>query len=209
MLATLLFTNGGIPYFLQGDEIGMTNAHFRRVEEMQDVAAINGYKGAKKWWMPAGLVMKEVNKVTRDHSRTPFQWNANTNAGFTTGASTWLKVNPNHKAINAQQAMTDKNSIWHYYKSLIALRKQNAVLTEGAFEDLAPQHPQVYAYTRTLDSEKWLVVLNMTGNAVSFDPNTPTEKLLTSNYTDDKGTQLRAFEAKVYKVKGSSTAAGK
>jgi len=197
MLATLLFTQTNIPFFLQGDELGMTNTTFNTVGELRDIAAINGYTEAIKN-APADVVMKSLSEITRDQARTPFQWNSTTNAGFTSGTP-WLKVNPNYVTINAQDEAADPNSILSFYKKMIRLRKENSVLIHGKFEDLAPANPQIYAYTRSDKNQKYLVVLNMTDSKASFKLPASPGKLLSSNYADDHGDTLRPYEAKIYK----------
>ncbi|MDN5287865.1 MAG: glucohydrolase [Mucilaginibacter sp.] len=196
MLATLLFTQANIPFFLQGDELGMSNTTFKGKEELRDVFAINAYNQAIKRF-PVDSVMKSISAITRDQSRTPFQWDNSANAGFSSGQP-WLKVNSNYTTVNVKNEKTDPNSIFNFYKKVIKLRKGNPALIQGAFNDIAPEHPEVYAYTRELNSEKCLIILNLTSkNTIfSYKPG----KLILSNYTDDKGEALRPYEAKVYKI---------
>jgi len=196
MLATLLFTQANIPFFLQGDELGMSNTTFKSKEELRDVFAINAYNQAIKR-TPADSVMKSISAMTRDQSRTPFQWDNSANAGFSSGQP-WLKVNPNYITVNVKNEKADPNSIFNFYKKIIKLRKANPVLIYGAFNDIAPEHPEVYAYTRELNKEKWLIILNLTSKNTSFSYKPG--KLILSNYTDDKGEALRPYEAKVYKI---------
>ena len=196
ILATLLFTQANIPFFLQGDELGMSNTTFKSKEELRDVFAINAYNQAIKR-TPADSVMKSISAMTRDQSRTPFQWDNSANAGFSSGQP-WLKVNPNYITVNVKNEKADPNSIFNFYKKIIKLRKANPVLIYGAFNDIAPEHPEVYAYTRELNKEKWLIILNLTSKNTSFSYKPG--KLILSNYTDDKGEALRPYEAKVYKI---------
>ena len=196
MLATLLFTQGNIPFFLQGDELGMSNTTFKSKEELRDILVINAYDQAVKR-APVDSVMKSLSAITRDQSRTPFQWDNSANAGFTSGQP-WLKVNPNYTTVNVKNEKADPNSIFNFYKKVIKLRKGNAALIHGAFNDIAPEHPEVYAYTRELNSEKCLIILNLTSKNTSFSYKPG--KLILSNYIDDKGEALRPYEAKVYKI---------
>jgi oligo-1,6-glucosidase len=203
MLALLLFTNSNIPYFIQGDEMGMTNVKFKNIDEIRDVATINVYKAIKKWYIPSKALMNIVNKVTRDHSRTPFQWNNSTNAGFTEGNATWLKVNENFTTINAEKAMADANSIWHFYQKLVATRKASPALSEGKFEDLLPNDPNIYCYTRTAANEKWMVVLNLTAKQIKHKIEYKKEQVTLSNYADELPNTLRAYECKLISLKSN------
>jgi oligo-1,6-glucosidase len=196
MLATLLFTQANIPFFLQGDELGMSNTTFKSKEELRDVLVLNAYAQAIKH-APVDSVMKTLSKMTRDQSRTPVQWDNSANAGFSSGQP-WLKVNPNYTTVNVKNEKADPNSIFNFYKKIIKLRKGNPILIHGAFNDIAPEQPEVYAYTRELNSEKWLIILNLTSKNTSFSYKPG--KLILSNYTDDKGEALRPYEAKVYKI---------
>jgi oligo-1,6-glucosidase len=196
MLATLLFTQANIPFFLQGDELGMSNTKFKSVDELKDVAVINGYAEAIKH-ASIDSVMKSLSNVTRDQSRTPVQWDNSENAGFSS-SKPWLKVNPNYTSVNVKSEKTDPNSIFNFYKKIIKLRKGNPVLIHGKFNDIAPQHPEVYAYTRELNNEMCLIILNLTSKNTSFSYKFG--KLILSNYIDDKGESLRPYEAKVYKI---------
>ena len=196
MLATLLFTQANIPFFLQGDELGMSNTTFKSKEELRDILAINAYAEAIKR-APADSVMKTMSKMTRDQSRTPFQWNNSANAGFSSGIP-WLKVNPNYTSVNVENEKSNPNSIFNFYKKIIKLRKGTPALINGTFNDIAPEHPEVYAYTRELNKEKCLIILNLTSKNTNFSYKPG--KLILSNYKDDKGEALRPYEAKVYKI---------
>jgi oligo-1,6-glucosidase len=157
-------------------------------------------------------VQKILNAIYikgRDNARTPMQWNNEENAGFTTGTP-WIKVNPNYKEINVKQAQEDPNSILHYYKKLIQLRKQNLTIVYGNYVQILEEHPEIYSYLRCLDDDRLLVILNFSGEMPVF--NLPEEiickdkELLISNYDVDvkeelKGLKLRPYEARVYRLK--------
>ncbi|MFE6795710.1 glycoside hydrolase family 13 protein [Paenibacillus chitinolyticus] len=207
MLATFLLTLEGTPYIFQGEEIGMTNVAFDLIDDYRDVETINYYKQAKLLGKPQDEVMKAIWKKSRDNARTPMQWDDTANAGFTTGEP-WIKVNPNHPGINAAAATADPQSIYHYYRSLIALRKKHPVIVYGEYKLLLPLDTEIYAYTRTLSGEKLLVILNFFDGTPEFTwPEELGEgkdaELLISNYDRVPGEdtcviKLRPYEARVY-----------
>jgi oligo-1,6-glucosidase len=210
MLATFIHMLQGTPYVYQGDEIGMTNFAFESIEDYRDVATRNMYKEAveEKGLDPAN-VLKIVHAKSRDNARTPLQWEASEQAGFTTGTP-WIKVNPNYKEINVTDALADPNSIFYYYKKLIRLRRENPVIVYGRYELLLDSHEEIYAFTRTLEQERLLVILNFSGSTPIFDLpegiSYSSTELLISNYDvnpeeDIHRMALRPFEARVYRLR--------
>ena len=194
MLATMLHGMQGTPYIFQGEELGMTNLKLP-VEEYVDVEIHNLFRDRVAEGHAPEAVMEAIWARGRDNARTPMQWTAGENAGFTTGKP-WLKVNPNHETINAEAALADPDSIFHYYRKLIALRKTYEVFRSGSFTLLCPEDENVFAYTRDTDTEHLLVVCNFTGNEQSFripEGYEAAETLLT-NYKD-KAPVLRPYEA--------------
>jgi oligo-1,6-glucosidase len=169
LLNTFLLTMRGTPYVYYGDELGMTNLGMDRIEEYQDVAAVNGYAKATYNGEDLDQYMKVLAKTSRENGRTPMQWTADTLAGFTTGIP-WMKINPNTAFINVQDQVADPSSPLNHFKSLTQLRKKNPVLVYGAYELLAEDHPQVYAYTRTLGEVSCLVVLNFSDKTARWAP---------------------------------------
>src|SRR5699024_955625 len=131
----------------QGQEIGMTNVHFNQIEDYNDVAIRNLYKEESEKGTPHEEIMKIIWKNGRDNSRTPMQWDATKNAGFSSGIP-WLKVNPNYTDINVEAQINDPNSIYHFYKKLIKIRNEHEVLMYGNYELILEEHDQIYAYTR-------------------------------------------------------------
>lgn len=206
MLATLLHTLKGTPYIYQGEEIGMTNVKFTSLEQYKDIEILNMYREkVTEGGADHDTILNAIHTKGRDNARTPMQWNALDNAGFTEGEP-WLGVNPNYKDINVEQALADPDSIFYYYQKLIALRKKNPVMVYGEYRLLLPDHENIYAYTRTLDQEKWLVLLNFTETPQSLDLpelNTASEMII-GNYPDEVPAQepLRPYEARVYRLKG-------
>ena len=139
--------------------------------------------------------MEAVWARGRDNARTPMQWNAGENAGFTTGKP-WLAINPNHVTINAEAALADPDSVFYYYQKLIALRKRLKVFRDGRFTLLCPEDEHVFAYTRDTDEEHLLVVCNFTGTEQSFEipEGYKLAETLVSNYAD-RTSVLRPYEA--------------
>jgi len=210
MLATFLHTLQGTPYIYQGEEIGMTNVKFASIEEYKDIETLNMYKEkVKENNEDEAKVMESIYVKGRDNARTPVQWNASEHAGFTTGTP-WIAVNPNYKEVNVEQAVADPDSIFHYYKKLIKLRKENEVIVYGAYDVLLDDHEQIYAYTRTLKKEKLLVILNFSDHRPEFklpeDMICRDVEVLISNYEqpeepDVTSIKLRPYEAVVYKYR--------
>ncbi len=168
MLATCLHMMQGTPYIYQGEELGMTNCPFDSLDEVRDIESLNAFQELTE----AGAVTPEdmlryINLRGRDTARSPMQWDESENAGFTTGEP-WIKVNPNYKQINAAAELADENSVFHYYKKLIALRRQEAVMVYGDYELLEPESESLYVYTRTLGQEKLLVICNFTDRKERF-----------------------------------------
>jgi oligo-1,6-glucosidase len=210
LLATFTHMLQGTPYIYQGEEIGMTNVAFESIEDYRDVETLNMYKELVK---EKGVDPKEVLRIihakSRDNSRTPIQWDASKQAGFTTGTP-WIRVNPNYKAINVADALADPNSIFHYYKKLIQLRKENPVIVYGTYDLILDSHEEIYAFTRTLEEDRLLVILNFSRNSPVFylpeNISYSGVELLISNYNVDidenfRQITLRPFEARVYRLR--------
>ena len=160
MLATCLHMMQGTPYVYQGEELGMTNIYFDKLEDYRDIESINYFKEfTESGLMTPEHMMKCLMLRSRDNARTPMQWNDSKQAGFTDGEP-WIKVNPNYKEINAAQQLEDPNSIFHYYQKLIRLRKEKDIIVYGGFEPLYRDDEQIFAYTRKQDQVKLLTVCN-------------------------------------------------
>ncbi|ELY52372.1 glycoside hydrolase family 13 protein [Natronococcus jeotgali] len=208
LIATFLLTMRGTPYVYQGDEIGMTNADFRSREEIDDpqtlgtiddlleAGAIDSYEDVREF----------VNYRSRDHARTPVQWTDSPGAGFTDGEP-WLKVNENRSRINVEAAIANGDSVWHYYRRLIELRDAEDVLVYGEYDLLLPEDEQLFAYVRTLEDERALIVLNWSAEPAVVDGlgvAADGPDVLVGNYDDPptapEGSELRPYEAVVYRL---------
>lgn len=207
-LAVMYFLMQGTPFIYQGQEIGMTNVHFKTVEEYQDVQSTGLYYSKLEQGMAHEDIMEIIWATARGNSRTPMQWDETVNGGFSSGTP-WLAVNPNYKEINVAQQLADEESILNFYKKMIQLKKSHDVFTYGEYDLTLDNHPAIYAYTRTLDHEQVLILSNLTDQEVAFEleeMNLVFDQLMLSNYKVEehepmmKGT-LKPYEARVYRIK--------
>lgn len=196
MLATMLHGMQGTPFIYQGEELGMTNIRLE-LEQYQDLESLNLFRERTAWGYDPEDVMRSIRARGRDNARTPMQWTAGENAGFTTGTP-WLPVNENHRFLNAEAELADPDSVFHYYRRLIALRKQYDVFRDGRFTLLCPEDPQVFAYTRDTDTAHMLVVCNFSGAEAAFSlPEAFRHaETLIANYPGEPE-PLRPWEAKI------------
>ncbi len=198
MLATLLHGLQGTPYVYQGEELGMTNVKFD-IEDYKDIETLNLYKERLEKGYAKEDIMESIYVKGRDNARTPMQWDDTENAGFTTGTP-WIKVNPNYKTINAKSQTSDKNSIFTYYKNLIAFRKEYPVFVDGDFEMLLEENEHLFAYKRTTEDAKLYVFCNFYGETETCDmlEEMKDKKLLISNYAEREDNVLKPYEARMY-----------
>ena len=159
LLNTFILSMRGTPYCYNGDELGMTNIKFNTMADYRDVAALNGYQLLRSRGGNQAAYIKSLQRFSRDNSRTPFQWSAAANAGFSTGTP-WIKVNPNYPTVNEASEDQDPNSVLNHFRRTMGVRKAHKVLVYGQYQLLDAANPHIYAYTRTLGPEKALVVLN-------------------------------------------------
>ncbi|MGG4480891.1 glycoside hydrolase family 13 protein [Paenibacillus illinoisensis] len=202
MLATLLHGMQGTPYIYQGEELAMTNVQYA-IEDYRDIELLNLYKERMGKGYPESSVMESIFAKGRDNARTPMQWDSSDNAGFTSGEP-WIKVNPNYTDIHAQDNLNNPESVFHHYRKLIQLRKDHEVIVYGDYELVFPDDPEVFAYTRTLNGTKVLVVCNFKGNMVELplqEHLAETNQLLISNYAGELPlNELRPYEARMYLI---------
>ena len=203
MLGACLHMMQGTPYVYQGEELGMTNYPFAAIEESRDVEAYGAYRELvqERGVMTPEQMMACVRRKGRDNARTPMQWTADEHAGFTDGTP-WMPVNPNHVRINAQAQVGDPDSVFGFYKRLIALRRELAVVREGDFTLLMEDDPQVFAYLRSDGETTLLVACNFSGGEAALDGRARSrgERLL-CNYADaGEPDRLRPWEARVERI---------
>ena len=202
MFGILLHGMKGTPYIYQGEELGMTNIYFDDIKDYKDVESINMYHERLEQGYDVKDIMHSLKVKGRDNARTPMQWNAGENAGFTKGTP-WIKVNPNYKEINVESQVNDPDSVYNCYKNLIRIRKENEVIVYGEFEPLLMEDANVFAYDRVLNEEKIRVICNFSGNKV--DCELVAERLkdsqIISNYKDVITGKLRPYEAFMVEIK--------
>ncbi|MFE1168066.1 alpha-glucosidase [Nocardiopsis sp. NPDC058789] len=203
-IATTLHMMQGTPYVYQGEELGMTNAHLDDIADYRDLETLNYHQTmVESGRVDAATAMAGIARMSRDNARTPMQWTAGENAGFTTGTP-WIGVNPNHTRINAEAAVADQGSVFHHYRRLIALRKKHQVIAHGRFAPLLEEDPRVYAYTRAYNGQVLLVLANWSDHTVKVDlPEDvagPDSTLLIGNLPDPgpAPAPLRPWEARVH-----------
>ena len=196
MLASLLFGLQGTPYIYQGQELGMTNVRYP-LEEYRDIETLGMYRKYKALGWPEEKILRSIHARSRDNARTPMQWSGAENAGFTTGTP-WLKVNPNYQTINADNQLSDPDSVFSYYQRLIRLRKGHPVFREGTFRLVLADHEDIFAYTRTTATAQLLVVCNFRGADIE-DPLMIGGPPILCNYPDQPlSGRLRPYEARIY-----------
>jgi oligo-1,6-glucosidase len=202
LLATILHLHRGTPYIYQGDEIGMTNAHFTTIGQYEDIESLNYYAEVIGEGADPATVLEQLAFRSRDNARTPVQWTPGTEAGFTTGHP-WIEVNSNADTISVEsdRAAGDR-SIYAFYQQLIALRHELAVVALGEFALLEPEHPALYAFTRTWGADRLLVVGNWSGTPIELPVallDDSGERLI-GNYATWSDTTLEAWEVRVYRA---------
>lgn len=204
-LASMYFLMQGTPFIYQGQEIGMTNVQFPSIDDYDDVAIKNLYKIRRENGVSHEEIMEFIWATSRDNSRTPMQWSSAENAGFTTG-NPWLGMNPNYTSVNVEQQLADPDSILHFYKKMIEMKKEHEVFTYGTYDLLLEDHEQIYAYTRILDAEQAIVISNLSGDPAAFEydgfPLDASKLLLSNHEVETHGPvtsfTLKPFETRVY-----------
>lgn len=210
MLQTFLLTMRGTPYFYYGEEIGMTNIRMDRIEDYRDINTLNRYETLSKNGEDLAAFIENEKDASRDNARTPMQWDTTENAGFTSGKP-WLKVNTNYQeGINVEVQLSDKTSVLNYFRSMVQLRKNKLTLVYGDYTLLLKDNEDVYAYTRTLGTDRCLVLLSFSTRTVSVkleEVSFDKAKLLISNDEDhadriknDAHFTLKPYQAMVYEL---------
>ncbi|MGX6543026.1 alpha,alpha-phosphotrehalase [Enterobacter roggenkampii] len=196
MLGMVLHGMQGTPYIYQGEELGMTNPHFSRITDYRDVESLNMFAELRASGREPDELLAILASKSRDNGRTPMQWDASHNAGFTEGEP-WIGVCDNYETVNARAALDDADSVFYTYQSLIRLRKTLPVLTWGDYEDLLPEHPSLWCYRRQWQGQTLMVVANLSNTPQEWQTEALSDKsqVLMSNYPAPQTTSLRPFEA--------------
>jgi trehalose-6-phosphate hydrolase len=201
MLALVLHGMQGTPYIYQGEELGMTNPGFTRIIDYRDIESHNMYAELRTQGRDSENLLAILASKSRDNGRTPMQWDASENAGFTEGTP-WIGMSRNYETINAEAAIADPDSIFYTYQKLIQLRKRYLILTWGDYLDLLPNHAYLWCYRRQYEGETLIVVANFSRDAQAWHPEEPFGEewdVLMSNYPDAKPMpgemMLRPWEA--------------
>ena len=203
MLSTFVLSMRGTSFYYAGDELGMNNIRFDSIEDYNDVETRNKYEHLKENGGDLQAFLEDKKQTSRENSRTPFQWNLEKNAGFSTGKP-WLKVNPNYTTINEETQEKDPNSVLNYFRKLIKLRKDNPVLVYGKFTIIDKENPDVFAYTRELDDKKMLVILNFSDKTVKLNSkiNLKNSKIIIGNYKKSSvDGSVQPYESVIYQLK--------
>jgi len=195
MLAMVLHGMQGTPYIYQGEEIGMTNPGYQRIEQYRDVESLNMFAELSDAGQDTQQLLAILASKSRDNGRTPMQWDASPNAGFTDGCA-WISPAENYPQINAEQALADRDSVFYTYQQLIQLRKNLPLLTQGDYQDQLPEHPHLWCYQRNWQGQKLVVWCNLSAESQQVPLAMPAGERLLGNYEKalNQGS-LRPFEA--------------
>jgi len=207
LLATVSFMLRGLPWIYQGQELGMENLPFTSISEIDDISTKDEYEVARHNGLTEDEALTCVSFYSRDNARTPFQWDATANAGFTAGTP-WLRVNPNYTAINAKNQLYDKNSLFSFYQALISLRKHPDYMDTIVYGELEPfmeEEENLMAFFRRGQSQTLLVLANFRKEPRTLVLPAPCKKILINNYDtltgeNDKAVTLEDYQAVVLVV---------
>ena len=205
--ALMYFMQKGTPFIYQGQEIGMTNVRFDSIEKYNDVKSINIYEEKINEGVSVNEALKAVASISRDNARTPMQWDSTNYAGFSENTP-WIDVNENYKSINVESQLANENSVLNFYKKLIKIRKENLSLIYGRYDMILEEDEKIYAYTRTLDNDKYVVIVNLSDEEALYkydDLDLIYENLMLANYKVRehgilKEVVLKPYEAILYKI---------
>jgi oligo-1,6-glucosidase len=203
MLGTVLHLHRGTPYVYQGEELGMANVGFTGVDQLRDIESVNHYRTAVAAGQDPAVVLDAIRRMGRDNARTPMQWDAGPQAGFTTGEP-WIEVNPDHVDVNAAAQVDDPGSVFHHYRRLTELRHREPAVVHGDFTMLLPEHPSAYVFTRSYDGVELLVLGNFSGETLHLDlPDGEAwagAEVVIGNYDAvDDVAELRPWEGRVHR----------
>ena len=201
MLHTFLLTMRGTPYFYYGEEIGMTNIRFDRIEQYRDINTINEYRHRVRLGEDTTAYLLDQKDASRDNARTPMQWDQTSQAGFTDGEP-WIEVNQNYKTginVTAQEEISD--SVLNYFRRMVQIRKQHPTLIYGTYEMIDVHNTRLYAYSREDEAEEFLVLLSFSTDTEEFvlpsEYQNETELIISNNDWDSKSKTLHPYQAVV------------
>jgi oligo-1,6-glucosidase len=202
-LATVLHLHRGTPFVYQGEELGMTNAGFASIEQYADLESLNHYRDALARGLPEAEVLRSLTTKGRDNARTPMLWSSGEHGGFTTGTP-WLPANTNRDVVNAEAAVADPDSVFHHYRRLIELRHTERLVVDGRFALLLPDHPQVWAFTRTLGDRALLVLANCSSAPAAIEPGSVPDlsgsEVLLPTHDASSDLLLRPWESRIHRI---------
>lgn len=203
MLATTLHMMQGTPYVYEGEELGMTNVHFKELSEYEDIESINAYHQLveKERVVAPEQMLEYLSFMSRDNSRTPMQWSAEKNAGFTDGAKPWYGLNPNYRQINAENELKQEGSVFYYYQKLIKMRHDSELIRYGSYELLDPDDEEVFAYKRHYKGQTLLVISNFSADTLERDYEQDQGELVLANYSERQERSFKPYETRVYLFK--------
>ncbi|MFV0429534.1 MAG: glycoside hydrolase family 13 protein [Arachnia sp.] len=202
-LALVLHLHRGTPYVYQGEELGMTNSPWASIDDFRDIESTNYYDLAVEAGREPDDILPGLRQMSRDNARTPVQWDASPNAGFTSGEP-WIQVNPNYERLNAAAQYNDPDSVFNFYQRVIELRHRDPVIVDGSFEMLEVEHPQLYVYVRQLDNRRLLVAANLSNDPAEWSE--PLGFVLLHNGGPLDPARLAPWEARLYELVGSPEA---
>jgi len=198
-LATVLYTLRGTPFIYEGQELGLGNIKFASIDEYDDISSKGQYKLALQQQFSPEQALQFVWQFSRDNARTPMQWTAGKNSGFSQG-DPWLPVHEDYQEVNAAAEQEQADSVLRYYQALAELRQASPVLLQGSYEELLPADERIYAYRRKLNDRMIVVLVNFSEARVPYNlPEwTGRKKRLLGNYPVPQADVLRSYEAQVY-----------
>lgn len=206
MLGTISFMLKGLPFLYQGQELGMENLTFASIDEVNDISTLDEYQVALKAGLSPKEALKAVNRLSRDNARTPFQWDASENAGFTSGTP-WLRINPNYTQINAAEQMSREDSVFNYYKKLTALRKNPQyadTIVCGNLEPVWEDRHNLMAFYRRGEAQTLLVIANYQKEPQTVTLDAPYKNVVLNNLkqldTDGTTLHLAGYQAVILEM---------
>ena len=195
-LAAILLTMRGTPFIYQGEELGMTNIKWDDINIYNDVSSHGQYNFTLNEGFSHEQAIKAIQKFSRDNARTPMQWNAQKNAGFSTNNKTWLPVNENYLIINAQNEIKDSDSVLNWYKNLLAFRNNNNILIAGDYQEIFSESEEIFAFERSLDNQKITTLVNFSAKPVKIPA--ISGQIIFCSEKNPSHDELKPFEARIY-----------